>query len=383
MRLGVYADLSYIRNDDGVSTDSSFGRLLIELARCAGELTLLGRTHRQAVSGAVELPETITFVELPGYRSLHNVVSVSRVLRRSARIAERTFSDMDAVLLFGPHPLSIMLARRASRRKIPFVLGVRQHFPDYVRGRFKKVLEPAAVASAWALELAFRRLSVHAPTIVAGEDLARRWAGGENVLATYFAVVRNDELSPTQLAGAQPWNSPIQLLTVTRLDPEKNPLLLLEVMRELGSGWHLKIIGDGPLRESMQRRINDWGIEKAVELTGPVKFGPELLAEYRQADAFIHVSNTEGVPQVLFEAMAAGLPIVATDVGGVSAALNGGACGVLVPRGDPMAVAEALRGLQNDAERRRELAVAGRSLVAGKTLEKQAVEIFDFIVANS
>ena len=67
-------------------------------------------------------------------------------------------------------------------------------------------------------------------------------------------------------------------------------------------------------------------------MTGFIPFGPGLLERYRDAHAFVHVSLTEGLPQVLYEAMGSGLPIVATDVGGVSDALEGGQAGLVVPR---------------------------------------------------
>ena len=75
---------------------------------------------------------------------------------------------------------------------------------------------------------------------------------------------------------------------------------------------------------------------------GFIPYGDELLGHYREAHAFVHVALTEGVPQVLYEAMGSGLPIVATDVGGISAALAGGERGLLVPPRNPGALFRSL-----------------------------------------
>ncbi len=71
-------------------------------------------------------------------------------------------------------------------------------------------------------------------------------------------------------------------------------------------------------------------------------FGTGLIEAYRAADVFVHISLTEGSPQVLTEAMAAGTPVVGTDVGSVAAALDGGRAGLVVPPDDVDALADAV-----------------------------------------
>src|SRR5207237_3119746 len=96
---------------------------------------------------------------------------------------------------------------------------------------------------------------------------------------------------------------------------------------------------------------------------------PRLWQEYRRSHAFLHVSHTEGLPQVLFEAQAADLPIVGTDVGGVRAALGHGRAGLLVPADDPTAAVDALERLRLEPVVRRAVVSAGHELVRAETLE--------------
>ena len=117
------------------------------------------------------------------------------------------------------------------------------------------------------------------------------------------------------------WSNEVVLLTVGRIEPEKNPLLLIEALSTLqrrGTGdYRLIWAGEGRLAETVRDAAATAGIGDRVELRGHVPFGPPLIELYRGAHAFVHVALTEGEPQVIHEAMGCGLPIVATDVGGV------------------------------------------------------------------
>jgi glycosyltransferase involved in cell wall biosynthesis len=91
---------------------------------------------------------------------------------------------------------------------------------------------------------------------------------------------------------------------------------------------------------------------------------------YRSSDALLHTSWTEGLPQILFEAFAARLPVVASDVGGVPAAVGDAA--LLVAAGDVAGAAAAVRRVASDAELRERMTEAGAARVASRTLEASA-----------
>lgn len=142
------------------------------------------------------------------------------------------------------------------------------------------------------------------------------------------------------------------VLTVARLEPQKNPAVLADAVASLPFEARLLIAGEGSLRSEMQGRSR-------VKLLGARSDVPELLAG---ADVFALASDYEGHPVALLEAMAAGRAVVATAVGGVPEIV--GDAGLLVPPRDPGAMAAALVRLHGDAELRAKLGREARARAA-------------------
>jgi glycosyltransferase involved in cell wall biosynthesis len=132
--------------------------------------------------------------------------------------------------------------------------------------------------------------------------------------------------------------------TVGRLATEKNQALLLRAAAPLlGPGARLLVAGDGPLRPALAELAAALGIAPFVHLLGARHDVPEVLAAL---DVFVLSSDTEGLPLVIPEAMATGLPVVSTGVGGVPTVLDEGETGFLVPPGDEDTLRERLGRLQ-------------------------------------
>jgi glycosyltransferase involved in cell wall biosynthesis len=130
------------------------------------------------------------------------------------------------------------------------------------------------------------------------------------------------------------------------------------------------------MRQALEDRLDDLGVADRVELRGYVPYGPDLLAIYRDSHALLHVSWTEGFPQILVEAFAAGLPVVATDVGGVAAV---GDAVRLVPPGDAAAAASELRAIAADRALRESLIQAGHRYAVARTANAEVKRVADFV----
>jgi glycosyltransferase involved in cell wall biosynthesis len=383
-RLGVYLELPYRQDASGYSVDRAFMLFVLELRRHFDSLTLVGRVDPEPGRAAYAIPADVEVFALPHYASLRDLTGLAASLPATLRAIWRAAGEVDVIWALGPHPMSIPVAVAGRLRRRRVVLGVRQHFPDYVRHRLPDSRWRAAVPAAIALEGTFRLLARRRPVIAVGADLAGRYrAAGAEVFELGVTLVRDADLA----ASAHPAIAaagPVELLSVGRLDPEKAPELLLDMLDLLRSGggrdYRLTMVGTGPLEAGLRDRVARSGAP--VRLLGYVPFGPELLDVYRRSDLFVHVARTEGLPQVLIEAQSQGLPIVATSVGGVASALGDGAQGVLVPPGDAGALARAVEGVIADPGGQERMARAGLELARTRTLEAAAAAVAQFLAGR-
>jgi len=174
-----------------------------------------------------------------------------------------------------------------------------------------------------------------------------------------------EEYAPTvkERTGAE---EPLRLLTVGRLVPVKGQPLLVEAVATLRRRGHdvcLTIIGEGPARGAIEEAIARHGVGDAVRLAGSVG-QDEIRAHYAAADIFMLPSFTEGLPVVLMEAMAMGIPVLTTQVTGIPELVDSDVSGVMVRPGRLDEILGALERLVADPDLRRRLGAAGREKIA-------------------
>lgn len=130
----------------------------------------------------------------------------------------------------------------------------------------------------------------------------------------------------------------------------------------------LVVAGDGPERERLERHAAELGLDNRVRFLGNLSRGG-VLRLFRAADAVVLSSSWENLPHTVLEALVVGTPVIATAVGGVPEVVSDGENGLLVPPGDPQALAAAIRRLLDDGELRSRLAAAAPGSVASYTEE--------------
>ncbi len=383
VRLAVYTDYEYC--SDGVRRygQRAFVVFLEALRPHFARFVLVGRFDPRPGSSHYPLHEQTELVGLPHYESLGHPWSVARSLLISVVRFWRLLDEVDTVWVLGPYPHSVLLALMTLLRRRVLVLGVRQDMPLYVRSR-----RPGRRWMHWSadlLEWVWRVLARRHAAVVVGPELERKYRehGACSVLATAVSLVSESDLAAAAGAvAARDYDGELTVLTVGRLDAEKNPLLLAEIGEHLRASerrWRLLVCGDGPLREPLRERLAERGLQDTVELRGYVPIDGGLLDLYRASHMFLHVSLTEGFPQVLVEAFASGLPTVATAVGGVPAAAEGAA--LLIEPGDAPAAVAALERIASDAALRARLIEAGLERARGGTLEASTARLAEFLAA--
>lgn len=165
-------------------------------------------------------------------------------------------------------------------------------------------------------------------------------------------------------APGRPEDGSLRVVCVGRLVPDKGQSLLVDavaLLRERGVDARLELVGDGPDRAHLERHVAELGLGEWVRLAGAV--GQDTMRDhYAAADVFCLPSFAEGVPVVLMEAMAMGLPVVTTRIAGIGELVEDGVSGVLVRPGRADLIADALAGLADPAVRAR-MGAAGREMV--------------------
>ena len=147
--------------------------------------------------------------------------------------------------------------------------------------------------------------------------------------------------------------APIRLLFVGRLAKEKGVSELLEaasMLRAEGIPFQLNLIGGGPMFAEIQRAYGD-GVGSSVRVRGLISDKAKLFHEFENSDVLVMPSHHEGFPRVLYEAMLKSNAIITTFVGGISELMVNDVNCIEVPRGDPYAIADAIRALSADRTR--------------------------------
>jgi glycosyltransferase involved in cell wall biosynthesis len=378
VRVVVYTDAVYRELDGVIYGEIAFTLFVGALASTVDEVTVVGRLSPDAGAAHYPLPPGVRFVALPYYASLSRPQRVISTLYRSLRLYWRALDDADAAWLFGPYLHAQLFAVIAMARRRRVVLGVRQDFPAYVRGRRPGVRWMHVAADL--LEGTWRMLARRCRVVVVGPALASHYSRAKRLLVLTVSLISAQDIADGERAVARSYDGELTLLSVGRLDEEKNPLLLADVLaglRQDGSRWRMIVCGDGDLQPALAERLAALGLSEAADLRGHVALHEGLLELYRSSHAFVHVSWTEGLPQVLTEAFASGVPVVATAVGGVPEAVDGAA--LLVPPGDAAAAAAALVRVTSDAALRARLVAAGFANAHAHTLERELKRVVEFM----
>jgi glycosyltransferase involved in cell wall biosynthesis len=178
---------------------------------------------------------------------------------------------------------------------------------------------------------------------------------------------------------------PGRIVTVGRLAPQKRPDVAVRAMAELARTHpeaSLDVVAHGPLLGETEALVAELGLGNRVRLLGKRDDVPELLA---RAQCFLLTSDYEGCPYTVLEAMAAGLPVVATAVGGLPELIAHGETGLLAEPGNPASVSAALASVLADGVRARELGEAGRRRVSERFsregMLRATLELYDEVAS--
>ncbi len=202
--------------------------------------------------------------------------------------------------------------------------------------------------------------------VAVSEDVERQALALGRLPAERSTVIYNGVDTNSFRPSSERLEGPPVIIVVARLDPLKRHDLLLRAARRLrdeGLRFRVRVVGDGPARMEIERRVAELGLREVVELLGHREDIPELL---RSSHLFALPSDSEGLPMTIIEAMACGLPVVATRVGGIPELIEPETNGFLIDAGDESALAACLHRLITDEELLERMSVEARRIAVAR-----------------
>jgi glycosyltransferase involved in cell wall biosynthesis len=290
----------------------------------------------------------------------------ARMFRRLDRALREIQPDLVHTHLSVLRYLLPSLIRRPSVICVHTVHSLAEHETDLLgrfvrRLAFDRFVRPVAVSQAVARSVS-RLYKLAEPAMI---------PNGIPVSAFHFNPVARE-----QWRKAHGFDPDVFLFIATgRLEAPKNPVLILRAFAELAdSRCQLLFVGDGPLHKQVEEQISLLGLERRAHILGRRTDIPDCLAA---SDAFVLCSDWEGNPLGLMEAMACGLPAVATSVGGVPELMNDRHNGLLIPPGDCDALRLAMRSLLESPQLRHSLRCAAFRRAEAEFGLERMIESYD------
>ncbi len=391
MKLGIVYHMPFWQTADGGiwEIEGSFARYVDSLAPYVDEVALCVPICPAPPGDGTRIrARNVTLAPLPFFEGPRQFYPQLPAVRRVLRGWVPTLDLLNCRI---PTPAAWFAFKEARRRGVPVFLLVVGDLaavgPTLPYRGVKRLLFDAYTAFE---ERAIRRMAKASLTFTNGADLANKHRRqGATVFETKTTTIAANEIN-TRLDTCQ--RPPIRLLTVSRIDPRKGLSCLPDAIARLtAAGRAASIDIVGPVvgqtgeaeRAAIEQAARDLGVADLVRCTGPIPLD-RLMPLYRDYDIFVLPTGPgEGIPRVLLEAMAGGLPIVATHIAGIPSLVTHGENGLLMHRAGGAAVAEAVERLAGDAVLRQRIIANGYATAGAHTLEHQAAEMMRLVAART
>ena len=295
----------------------------------------------------------------------------ARICLASARYGPAALAKSAYVM-----PKAWAWATAAATRRYDHILAYWGNYAASCAYVFQRMTDPRTPFSIWlhaGTDLYFkpiflRQKLLYADSIITccafNRDFVARNFGRDGAAIAQKIEVVYHGVDMTELDYTPEGRAPHTVLAVGRLAADKGFDYLLRAAHSLmarGVALDIELIGAGPEERKLVALADRLGIAHRVRFRGWLHFNDVQVA-MRRATLLVHPSAGlgDGLPNVIREAMAVGTPVIASDVAGISEALGGGACGLLVPTRDEAALSDAMQKLLADESLRRQLAAAAR-----------------------
>lgn len=380
MNLGFYYHIPIVKKEGGLYIPGFLGIFIDSLATEVDQLTLI--MHE----GAAENYPGADYKLKEKNIKFANLGSPKPAWHRSF-FPGKTFKDTpskidcDCIIVRSPTPLATSFTKYFPKQQVFFmVVG------DYVEGadhlKSSTFRDRVIFRYLQIFDKQFNKVIRKSKILVNSPALLKKYKS----IALKASLINTTTISDNDINKVEKEidkSKEINLLFTGRIDPAKGLFELVEATAALNKKYKrvvLNIVGwedqqEKPVESKLNQTAEKLGIKENVIFHGRKKVGPELFSYYQNADVYVLPSYHEGFPRTIWEAMAKGLPVVATTVGGIPEFLESEKNCLLIPPRDVEAIVDNVELLIENPERRKSIVAGAYERVAEVTLEKQTNKI--------
>ncbi len=397
MRLAIFYPVRVCYSDGKYTEESNEFHLFLPLKQYFDEIDLvvmLNKDVNKRLPNVVDL-EGFNLHSLPFCRNGYElyIIKLPLTIFSLTKIFFRHRHEWDAILIFKsylPNHVCYLLCRIFGKPIVLFVDGGHEIFKwdlYYKMQKFPKKFLGWFVSKYY--EMVSKIIIKNTVTIVDSKEVFNMFKNGHKHLYMLLStIVKSSDITQEEGKIQRDSKDALNLLIVCRVHPQKGLEYLLEAINKVMEfGINVKLTIVGPLQHGnyegfLRERISHLGLSEQVNFIGSIGDREKLKEFYKNADIFVLPSLSEGSPKVIPEAMACGLPIIATNIASIPDLIQDGVDGILVEPRDVDGLTNALLKLVNDPALRLRIGKAALEKVKELTLEVR-IERFANIIKSA
>jgi glycosyltransferase involved in cell wall biosynthesis len=365
------------RREGGWYIHHSFGTIVERLALHVRRVEYRGPVLPEASAAKADCPLSQPNIAVQPWETWHNSLHALKRPDRLVRHYWELAGASDALFIRGTYPLIWLLHWIAWLRGRRVVHWIAANSVQIMRGPsrgYGRLIARLGLGYAYS-ERYLTRLAAKvsgAYIVASGVELGQIYRSKRTVVCESSSTTAKDDFLVREDTCT---GDAIRVLFLGFIRAEKGIEYLVRALPQIQSDRpvHLALVGGWDQFPAEHTRlvglIAELGLTDRVHWEGYVKFGPALLEQLDRSDLLVLPSLSEGTPHVLIEARARSLPVIATRVGGIPGSITDGQDGLLVPPGDPVAIAGAISRIIQDSALRQRLIRQGRQRVEKLTIE--------------